>query len=84
MSTHEIQDKIYMFAAEIFAEADKTDLMGEALYAFTEILSTQIDIMSANSEGIDFNFTQIFEILEEQRDTLLAEKAQDPDTPSGH
>tara|TARA_R110002051_G_scaffold257816_1_gene316819 strand:+ start:293 stop:547 length:255 start_codon:yes stop_codon:yes gene_type:complete len=84
MSTHEIQDKIYMFAAEIFAEADKTDLMGEALYAFTEILSTQIDIMSANSEGIDFNFTQIFEILEEQRDTLLAEKAQDPDTPSVH
>ena len=65
MSTHEIQDKIYMFAAEIFAEADKTDLMGEALYAFTEILSTQIDIMSANSEGIDFNFTQIFEILKE-------------------
>ena len=65
MSTHEIQDRIYMFAAEIFAEADKTDLMGEALYAFTEILSTQIDIMSANSEGIDFNFTQIFEILKE-------------------
>ena len=84
MSTHEIQDKIYMFAAEIFAEADRTDLMGEALYAFTEILSTQIDIMSANSEGIDFNFTQIFEILEEQWDNLLAEKAADPDTPLVH
>lgn len=84
MSVTDIQDRIYMFAAETFAEADKADQMGEALYAFTEILSTQIDIMSANSEGIDYNFTQIFEILEEQRDNLLAEKAADPDTPLVH
>ena len=38
MSVTDIQDRIYMFAAETFAEADKADQMGEALYAFTEMV----------------------------------------------
>lgn len=80
----DIQDKIYRFAAEIFHEADQTDQMGEAMYAFISILPTQVDCMSVNVEGVNYNYTQILEILKEQIDDLIIEKASDPDSPLIH
>ena len=80
----ELQDKIYLFAAKIFEEADKSEQMGEAMYAFVTALSTQIDIMSVNVEGVNYNYTQVTDILKEQIEAVLLVKATDPEAPSIH
>ena len=80
----ELQDKIYLFAAKTFQEADRSDQMGEAMYAFVTALSTQIDFMSANVEGVNYNYTQVTDILKEQIEAVMLIKATDPEVPSIH
>ena len=80
----DIRDKIYMFAAETFEEADQTDQVGEAMYAFTTILSTQINCMTEDVEGVSFNYTQVLETLREQMEEMLLEKSNNPETTVLH